>query len=381
MPGALLAAVTPMVTKLRLTSLAQTGTVVGKLSGIGTTGAIFGTVVTGFVLISTVSVSAILVGLGLLLVLAAAAVELRVRGWRSAVPPAVLVVVGGLAAAVAPGGCDRETEYHCASVEADPARPTGRVLVLDGLRHSYVDLADPTHLEFGYVKAIASALDTAFPAGEPVEAYHLGAGALTVPRYLAQTRPGSASLVSEIDPGVVEVDTELLGIRTGPELTVRVEDGRLGLRRLATDSRDVVVGDAFGGVSVPWHLTTTEAIAEVRRVLEPEGVYVANLIDYGPLAFARAELATLAAGFAHVAVAAETETLEDRGGGNLVVLASDAPLDVAAWTDALDRRLDDAAEPWGTLAAGALREWTGDAPVLTDDHAPVDQLLTPYVTG
>ncbi len=142
-----------------------------------------------------------------------------------------------------------------------------------------------------------------------------------------------------------------------------------------------MVGDAFGGVSVPWHLTTAEAIAEVRRVLEPEGVYVANLIDYGPLAFARAELATLAAGFAHVAVAAESETLGDRGGGNLVVLASDAPLDVAAWTDALDRRLDDAADPWGTLAAGALREWTGDAPVLTDDHAPVDQLLTPYVTG
>ena len=56
-PGSLLAAVTPMVTKLRLTSLDETGTVVGRLSGIGTVGAIAGTVITGFVLISRVPVS------------------------------------------------------------------------------------------------------------------------------------------------------------------------------------------------------------------------------------------------------------------------------------------------------------------------------------
>ena len=63
-PGTFLAAVTPMVTKLRLTTLNETGTVVGRLSAIGTAGAIVGTVVTGFVLISRLPVSGIMVGLG-----------------------------------------------------------------------------------------------------------------------------------------------------------------------------------------------------------------------------------------------------------------------------------------------------------------------------
>jgi MFS family permease len=154
-PGTFLAAVTPMVTKLRLTSLNETGTIVGRLSAIGTTGAIVGTVVTGFVLISLLPVRGIIVGLGALLVCAAAAVELRVRGWRSAVAPAVLVVLGGDAVAVAPGGCDVETIYHCAVVVTDPDRASGRVLMLDGAPHSYVDIVDPTYLYWDYAKAVA----------------------------------------------------------------------------------------------------------------------------------------------------------------------------------------------------------------------------------
>ena len=116
---------------------------------------------------------------------------------------------------------------------------------------------------FAYIRVIASVTDAAYPPGEALRAYHLGGGGLTLPRYLADVRPGTHNLVSEIDAGVVEVDRERLGLRTGPLLDVRVEDGRLGLRRLPDDSRDLVVGDAFGGVSVPWHLTTREAMREV----------------------------------------------------------------------------------------------------------------------
>jgi hypothetical protein len=374
-PGSLLAAVTPMVTKLRLTSLDETGTVVGRLSGIGTVGAIAGTVITGFVLISRIPVSGILVGLGVLLVLAAAAVEWRVRGPRAAALPAALVLVGGLTAAVAPGGCDAETTYHCAVVVADPQRPSGRTLELDGLRHSYVDLADPQHLEFPYIRAIVAAIDTEFPADESLRAYHLGGGGLTVPRYLAETRPGTESVVSEIDPGVVRVDEDLLGFRPDERVQVRVEDGRLGLRTLGDDSRDLVVGDAFGGVSVPWHLTTREAIRDVDRVLTPDGIYVLNLLDSGPLGFARAEVATLREQFAHVAVTAESGTLDDprNEGGNLVVVASDAPIDVAGLRSTLGTEVPG----WEVLEGADLTTWVGDAPILTDDYAPVDQLLTP----
>lgn len=373
-PGSLLAAVTPMVTKLRLTNLHETGTVVGSLSGIGTAGAIAGTVVTGFVLISRIPVSGILVGLGVLLVLAAAIVEWETRGPRASAVPVALVLVGGLAAAAAPGGCDAETSYHCAVVVADPQRVSGRTLELDGLRHSYVDLDDPRHLEFPYIRAIVATVDAQHPPGRALRAYHLGGGGLTVPRHLAETRPGTTSIVSEIDPGVVRVDEELLGFRPDDRVQVRVEDGRLGLRALGDDSQDLVVGDAFGGVSVPWHLTTREAVAQVDRVLAPGGVYVLNLLDSGSLDFARAEVATLREQFGHVALAAESGTLVDRSpGGNLVVVASDAPLQTAALRD----RLADQASDWRVLDGDELSVWTAGARILTDDFAPIDQLLTP----
>ena len=373
-PGALLAAVTPMVTKLQLRSLDRTGTVVGQLSSIGTAGAIVGTVLTGFVLISWVPVSGILVGLGVVLVIAGAAVELRLRGWRSAAVPAVLVLAGGLGAAVAPGGCDVETTYHCAVVVTDPERPSGRTLLLDSAPHSYVDLDDPTHLEYAYARAVAAAIDTEFPGGRALRAYHLGGGGLTVPRYLEATRPGTISLVSEIDPGVVAIDSDRLGFRPGGGVEVRVEDGRRGLARLPDDSQDLVVGDAFGGVSVPWHLTTREAVGEISRLLSDDGIYVVNMIDHPPLGFARAELATLSEVFRHVAVAAETDTLTRAGGGNVVAVASDRPLDLAAIGEELAERQTD----WSVVGGADLAAWVAGAPVLTDDYAPVDQLLTPY---
>ncbi|NEA09975.1 spermidine synthase, partial [Streptomyces sp. SID10692] len=288
------------------------------------------------------------------------------------------VVAGSLATGFAPGGCDAETRYHCARVVADPDRATGRTLVLDGLRHSYVDIDDPTYLRFAYVRAIASVVDTAFPEGEPLTAHHIGGGGLTFPRYLAAVRPGTRSLVSEIDPGVVRVDRERLGLGSpaATGIDVRVEDGRLGLRRLEEGSRDLVLGDAFGGVSVPWHLTTSQALADVRRALDADGLYVANLIDHGGLAFARAEVATLAAAFPHVALLGKAADIgldptASTVGGNLVVVASGRPVDAPAIQRALDAR----DVGWRIATGETLTAWTGDARVLTDDHAPVDQLL------
>ena len=375
-PGALLSAVTPMVIKLMLTTLTETGTVVGRLSGIGTIGAIFGTVVTGFVLISRVPVTGIMVGLGLLLLIGAVVVEIGVRR-RPPVHPLVLILVGALASFVAPGGCDAETKYHCAEVSSDPSRPGGRLLILDGLRHSYVDVDDPTFLEFSYVKALAGIVEGSFEQGEALDAYHVGGGGVTFPRYLAETRPGTRSVVSEIDPGVVDVDTERLGLETGPALRVRIEDGRLGVRRVADSSRDLVVGDAFGGVSVPWHLTTVEYAEELRRVLRPEGVYAVNIIDFHPLGFARAELATLRRVFDHVALAADAFTLSGNGGGNLVAIASDSPIDKRA----IERGFEMQPLAWDVIDGDRLTEWIGGASVLTDDYAPVDQLLTPHQGG
>ncbi len=373
-PGALLSAVSPVVIKLRLTSLDETGSVVGRLSGIGTVGAIAGTVVTGFVLVSRVPVSAILVGLGALLLATSVLVQVAGRRGRGDALLGVAVVLGGLGAAIAPSGCDTETTYHCLAITADPDRPTGRTLVLDGLRHSYVDRADPTHLEFEYVQAMASVVDTMRAPGEALRAYYLGAGGLTLPTYVAATRSGSANTVSEIDAGVVAADLELLGDDFPAGTDVRVEDGRLAIDDLAPEGTDLVVGDAFGGISVPWHLATEEALGGLRRALDDDGVYVANVIDHGPLDFARAYVRTTAEVFGDVVLLADPRVLAGRDGGNLVVVASDAPVDV----DAVVARMDERGLGWQAVAGDELEDWAGDAPVLTDDFAPVDQLLTPY---
>ena len=377
LPAALLSAVTPMVTKLRLATLAETGTVVGRLSAYATGGAIAGTVLTGFVFVAQVPTSVIVIVLGGLLVAAGTTLTVWLhRGRRRAVVvPLVLALAGSGATVLAPRPCDVETAYHCARVAVDPNRPSGRTLYLDDLRHSYIDLADPTHLEYEITRYFGSALD-ALAAG-PVQALHIGGGGLTMPRYLSATRAGSRNRVYEIDRGVVDLDVRELGARLGDGVDgpdVRVRDARTGIRDEPAGGYDVVITDAFGGVAVPWHLTTEEMVGDVARVLRPGGLYLVNLVDDGPLAFARAEVRTIGAGFRHVAVLAKPDKLAGRAGGTFVVLASDQPLPAAAILSAAKRRVPDAA--WiGTPAE--ITEFVGDAPLLTDDYAPVDQLLTP----
>jgi spermidine synthase len=378
-PAALLSAVPPMVVKLQLASLSETGAVVGRLSGIGTLGAIAATFATGFLLVAVLPSSVILVITGT--ATAAAGVALGVllrRRTRSAgrLPPALLVLVVGVMglAAVAPTPCEEETAYHCARVVADPERADGRVLMLDTLRHSYVDLADPTHLEFEYVRAIAAVVDATAAPGQPLSALHVGGGGLTLPRYLAEVRPGTDSLVLEVDPGVVAVDREQLELETSERLQVQVVDGRVGLADERPGARDLVIGDAFGGLSVPWQLTTREALELVDASLADDGVYAVNLIDHPPLSFVRAELATMRAVFPHVVLLARVPVLAGEDGGNVVAVASRSPLPSAAIETALgDREL-----VWLVAEGSALDAFVGDAGVLTDDFAPVDQLLTPY---
>lgn len=371
-PAALLSAVTPMVIRIELRDLRRTGSVVGRLSAIGTLGALMATFGTGFVLFAHVPTSRILIVLGAVLVVSG--VLLLLAGGRRRALAAT--TAGALAAAalavVSPDPCQVETRYHCAGVVVDERNPDGRVLVLDRLRHSYVDVRDPTHLDFGYVRAIAAGIDASFEAGTALDVLHLGAGAMTLPRYLAHTRPGSTGVVLEIDEQVVD----LVRHRVAPDPAgVRVEtiDARRGLARQPDDVYDVVIGDAFGSVAVPWHLATRQTASEVRRVLTPSGLYALNVIDQPPLALMRAQVATLRQVFDSVVLVSEPSTLRGEDGGNAVLLASDT-LDVAAVVSSLARQ-DPAL---AVLGGRALVAFVGEAQVLTDDFAPVDQLLTPY---
>jgi len=376
-PAAFLSAITPLVVKLQLAHLGATGRVVGRLSSVGTLGAITATLLTGFVLVAALPTSVILLTLAAVLAAAGVALYLlvsgrpRFGGSRRAGAVVALAGLGGAGlSAVAPNPCDVETAYHCARVEVDPERPTGRLLLLNSARHSYVDLSDPAHLEFAYSKWIGALVDLRPPG--PLRVLHVGGGGFTLPRYVAATRPGSFDRVLELDGQLVELDRARLGLVTGPGLEVIVGDARTGLARQADGDFDLVIGDAFGHHVVPWHLTTREFVADVRRVLRPGGAYALNVIDYPPARLARAEIATVAAAFPHVAVVAPPEALAGLSGANFVILASDAPLPL----DALRRRLAPLPSAPTLLAGAELANYVGRGRVLTDDDAPVDQLLT-----
>ncbi len=178
-----------------------------------------------------------------------------------------------------------------------------------------------------------------------------------------QRRPCSKSTA----PPDIVVDE--LGLVPGAWLTTITGDARTGIRRTNEDAFDVVVGDAYSGRSVPWHLTTREFVSDIHARLREGGVYVINVIDYPPSRFARAELSTIAAVFEHVAVIAPASYLAGERGGNIILAGSDVPFDPAEIASGVSR---------GEVVAvdGEALSWADDAMVLTDSFAPTDQLLT-----
>jgi hypothetical protein len=177
--------------------------------------------------------------------------------------------------------------------------------------------------------------------------------------------------VVEVDRGVVELGRRELGVDAIPGLDVRIADARTALAELPDASADLIVGDAFGARTVPWHLATAEFAGQVHRVLRPDGVYVLNIIDSDPLALVAAEAATLATRFGHLALLARPDQLAGGGRGNVVMVASDRPLDLAA----LAGRAAARGEPGSVVDDVGVRSLAGGATVLTDDYAPTDQLL------
>jgi hypothetical protein len=368
--AAVLSAITPVVAKLQLHDLDSTGSVVGRLSAWATAGALVGTFGTGFVLVPLLPTDAAVFALGGALLVLGLGLALydRARTATAAAGTALGALVVAAATLASGSPCDAESTYHCARVLEDEGRPAGRVLVLDDLRHSYVDLRDPRHLDFDYARWIGDALDGMAPPGAPLDAVFVGGGGFTLPRYLAATRPGSRSRVLEVDGALVDLARERLGLRPGPALRVRTGDARVTLRDEPAASADLAVGDAFGGRSIPWHLATAEFAADLRRVLRPDGIYALNIIDFGSLRLARAVAATLLDGFADVALVALPAGGGRPDGGNLVFFASERALPAATRVASRGAR---------TFDRAAVARFAARADPLRDDDAPADQLLTP----
>ncbi|MFK0401975.1 spermidine synthase [Microbacterium sp. NPDC090225] len=267
----------------------------------------------------------------------------------------------------------RDTEHPQAKLDhggvatiAPSEFTSGFELIVDGTPQSHVDLDDPTHLHFEYIVRMGAVIDQ-LPAG-PLTAVHLGAGALTVPRYIDATRPGSRQQVIEWEAPLAALVREHLPLPKGASIRLRIGDAREGVQKLPpalTGACDLVVSDVYSGAQTPAHLTSVEFYREVSQLLSPGGVLLINVADGPGLAFARRQVATVAAVLPEVAVLADTQVLKGRRFGNLVVAASASPLP----TEWLPRLLAAGPHPAKIAQGAEVKTFVQGAHIVTDADA------------
>jgi spermidine synthase len=263
---------------------------------------------------------------------------------------------------------------------ADLDRPGAWMLLVGGIPQSHVDLGDPWHLELEYMRRLGHLIDLAAPAREPLRVLHLGAGGLTLARYVAATRPGSQQLAVEANAEVADLVRRRLplGQRRGPgagRIRVRIGDARAVLEELPARRFDACVCDAFDGPRTPAHLTSAEFTAAAARVLTARGIYAVNVGDGPPLTHIRARVATVRSVFPHACVIAEAPVLRGRRFGNLVIAAAGHELPLAGLT----RRAAGDPFPARLVEGAALDRFAAGAKPITDAHAVPSPAMPPEV--
>jgi spermidine synthase len=243
-------------------------------------------------------------------------------------------------------------------VQRDAGRASGRLLRHGDMDASYVDLADPRHLEFDYLRRMRDLVE----ALRARRVIHVGGAACTLARALAASDRERRQEVVEVDPDVLAIAREHLGLRRAPGLRVRHGDGRAFLRTRRERSADAILVDAFVGARVPRHLVTAEALADAARVLAPRGALAVNVVDAPPLDDARAIAAGMLDAFAVVAALGAGPVLRGRRAGNVVLIAAHGPLPL----ERLRSRAAADPSPATLLAPGAAFAFTGGIPPWRD---------------
>src|SRR5699024_8527419 len=262
------------------------------------------------------------------------------------------------------------------------------VLHVNGVPSSSITLSDPQRLDFEYLDWMRRAIDVELPEGS-LRAVHIGAAGCALARALDAARPGSKQTAIDIDAALLDFArrwfdlprSPALALRAGdgaaaisrfrpallaaagrwfdlprsPALARRAGDGAAEISRFRRDALDVVVRDAFDHDSVPPALQTGQFFAACAAALKDSGLYLANVPDAGDHEVLKAELTALGDHFCHLAAATEQGILKGRRHGNVLVLASNSPLDAAG----LDRSLRTAASAATFLSGQGLRSRLG----------------------
>ena len=256
-----------------------------------------------------------------------------------------------------------------------------RTLTLDQLLHSYVAKEDPTFLVYGYEKITGDFVALQDYRTDSPKVLFIGGGGYTMPRLIEHRYPDWHVEVIEIDPAVTQIAHEYLWLPLNTRIISYHEDARMKAQELEQGSYDMVVGDAFNDFSVPYQLTTHEFNQQVKQLLNPNGVYIVNIVDNIEIGnFLRSYVNTMQQTFDYVSVLRDDDLWEndERSNVTYVVVGSSQPITLAdlqeanaavGWHEPITRFMpDDLFYRWFN------RE---DPVTLTDGFVPVDQMLAP----
>lgn len=374
LPSLFIGIVSPILTKLAVDDAAEPGRAIGRMYALGALGSIAGTLAAGYLFIAWIgSTGTVLVVAGAYALMAL--VFARTGRSLTTIAALLAILAAGFSFAGARLGafsapCTVESDYYCIRI-ADFSRQSGRpsaVMVLDHLGHGINDRDDPTLLYSAYLQLTDELARRRF-GPDRLDALLVGGGALTLPRAWLAARPNVLIDVAEIDPVVTRMAIERMWVRPDPRLDVLHGDARMILQsQPATPFYDVVLGDVFHDISMPAHLVTREFHDEIKARLKPNGFYAVNVIDSARTPrFLPAFLHTLAQSFAHVRAWVEEDDLR-AGRITYLVTASDIPFPEDRVS--IDRP---ATRRWFALP---IEDSRAGPLVLTDDHAPVDRLMS-----
>jgi len=386
LPSLFVGIVSPILTKLAVDADPQRhGRVIGRMYAIGTLGSIAGTLMAGYVFISWVGSTGTVIAVAA--IYAVLALSFVVFDRKGAVSLAVLAIVGGVfgwwghtvQAFTSP--CDVESDYFCIRV-ADSSNQTGRpsaLMALDHLVHSINDRDDPGFLFSPYLHAVDELAKQRFigkPHNFSPRAFFVGGGGYTLPRAWAADYANADLIVAEIDPQVTRAAKDGLWLDPqAPGLAIHHRDARTLLQALPENEPfDLIFGDAFHDISIPPHLVSREFNQEIAKRLTPAGIYAINVVDSGAKPrFMYSLIKTLKMDFAAVEAWVDQEQAGNPGRVTFIVVASDTPTAVATLKASRGPTRNWRRWPPGDLDSKIAR---AHVPVLTDDFAPVDRLMS-----
>lgn len=370
----LLGMVSPYAIRLRLSDVAQSGRTAGNLYAISTAGSIFGTFLAGFYIIPHWGSTNTVLALAALLTLTAFVLLIGSKQARTTTVAAFLVALFlGFAHIFSTLErnmlvADIDTEYNriivLRTIDLATHKPILALTTDPGGTQAAIFTDGTEDLVFDYTKFYR--LFSHF-VPNPAVALMLGGCAYTYPRDFLAHYPNAHMDVVEIDPGMTAIARNYFGLKDDPRLAIHHQDARMYLNE-NTRKYDVIFGDAFNSASsIPFQLTTQEAVQKEYDALTDTGVVMVNLIsavEGTAGAFARAEYATYKSVFPQVFLFQVDPARSGDENQNLMLVAlkSDTPAPLKS-ADAHTNTL--LAQVWGEPISG-------DVPLLTDDFAPVE---------